>query len=98
MNALTQLEDLVKEKKYSDVAQTLAVRKLSLLTWAGNEIFEQAVKQLGASFKPYTSVPHIAQVWKRIQELQGDLRTQLEKDFDTLCVTHEIEVQLLPDT
>lgn len=26
VNALTQLEDLMKEKKYSDVAQTLAVR------------------------------------------------------------------------
>ncbi|KAF8187487.1 Vps53-like protein [Pholiota molesta] len=66
VNALTQLEDLMKEKKYSDVAQTLA-----------------AVKQISdTSFKSYTSVPRINRVWKRIHEIQGQLRTQLDADFD----------------
>jgi hypothetical protein len=68
VNALTQLEDLMKEKKYSDVAQTLA-----------------AVKQISeTSFKSYTSVPRINRVWKRIHEIQGQLRTQLDADFDAL--------------
>ncbi|TFK44162.1 Vps53-like protein [Crucibulum laeve] len=66
VNALTQLEDLIKEKKYSEVAQTLA-----------------AVKQISASFKAYTAVPHISRILKRIQEVQGELRTQLDVDFDS---------------
>ncbi|KAF9479029.1 hypothetical protein BDN70DRAFT_921489 [Pholiota conissans] len=66
VNALTQLEDLMKEKKYSEVAQSLA-----------------AVKQISdTSFKTYTSVPRINKVWKRIHEIQGQLRTQLDADFD----------------
>ncbi|KAJ7072043.1 Vps53-like protein [Mycena amicta] len=64
-NALTQLEDLVKEKKYAEVAQTL-----------------DAVKQISASFKPYMSVQRISQIWKRVQELQGEIRTYLDQDFD----------------
>ncbi|KAJ7085845.1 Vps53-like protein [Mycena crocata] len=67
VNALTQLEDSVKEKKYGEVAQTLA-----------------AVKQISTSFKQYTSVQRISQVWKHIQELQGELRTHLDHDFDAL--------------
>ncbi|KAI3609669.1 garp complex subunit [Moniliophthora roreri] len=65
VNALTQLEDLVKEKKYSEIAQTLA-----------------AVKQISESFKQYTSVPRIMQVWRRIQEVQGTLRGLIDQDFD----------------
>ncbi|KAJ7346960.1 Vps53-like protein [Mycena albidolilacea] len=65
VNALTQLEDFVKEKKYADVAQTLA-----------------AVKQISVFFKPYISVQRISQVWKHIQELQGEIRTHLDHDFD----------------
>ncbi|KAJ7647012.1 Vps53-like protein [Roridomyces roridus] len=65
VNALTQLEDSVRAKKYGEVAQTLA-----------------AVKQISASFKQYTSVQRISQVWKRIQELQGELKTHLDQDFD----------------
>ncbi|KAJ7899048.1 Vps53-like protein [Mycena leptocephala] len=73
VNALTQLEDFVKEKKYADVAQTLA-----------------AVKQISVSFKPYTSVQRISQVWRHIQELQGELRTHLDHDFDALqLLAHE---------
>ncbi|KAJ6500190.1 Vps53-like protein [Mycena vitilis] len=67
VNALTQLEDLVKERKYGEAAQTLA-----------------AVKQISVSFKPYTSVQRISQVWKQVQEIQGELRTHLDRDFDTL--------------
>ena len=68
VSALTQLEDLMKEKKYSEVAQSLA-----------------AVKQISdTSFKTYTAVPRINKVWKRIHEIQGQLRTQLDGDFDAL--------------
>ncbi|KAJ7497608.1 Vps53-like protein [Mycena latifolia] len=65
VNALTQLEDSVKEKKYGEVAQSLA-----------------AVKQISASFKQYTTIQRISQVWKHIQEIQGELRTHLDHDFD----------------
>ncbi|KJA27598.1 hypothetical protein HYPSUDRAFT_34704 [Hypholoma sublateritium FD-334 SS-4] len=66
VNALTQLEDLIKEKKYSNVAQTLA-----------------AIMQISeSSFKSYTAVPRINRVWKRIHEIQAQLRTQLDADFD----------------
>jgi hypothetical protein len=43
----------------------------------------QAVKELSIALKPYTSVPRISQLWRRIQELQGEIRTLLEADFDT---------------
>ncbi|KAF9022041.1 hypothetical protein BDZ89DRAFT_1070968 [Hymenopellis radicata] len=65
VNALTQLEDHVREKKYTEMAQTLA-----------------AVKQISVSFKPYTTVPRVAQVWRRIQQMQGEIRTLVESDFD----------------
>ncbi|KAG5717946.1 Vacuolar protein sorting-associated protein 53 like protein [Termitomyces sp. T112] len=69
VNALTQLEDLVKEKKYGEVAETLA-----------------AVKQISATFKSYTGIPRISQVWKRIQEIQGDLRSLIDADFDAFIL------------
>ncbi|KAG5651871.1 hypothetical protein H0H81_007118 [Sphagnurus paluster] len=69
VNALTQLEELVRERKYSEVAQTLG-----------------AVKQISATFKSYTSVQRVAQVWKRIQEIQGELRTQIDTDFDAFIL------------
>ncbi|KAJ7045845.1 Vps53-like protein [Mycena alexandri] len=65
VNALTQLEDFVKEKKYGEVAQSLS-----------------AIKQISGAFKQYTSVQRISQVWKRIQELQGEIRNHLDHDFD----------------
>ncbi|KAI0048281.1 hypothetical protein FA95DRAFT_1588772 [Auriscalpium vulgare] len=65
VNALSQLEDYVRDRKYVDITQSLAV-----------------VKQISASFKPYTSVPRISELWRRIQELQGELRTMIEADFD----------------
>lgn len=65
VNALTQLEEQAKEKRYGDVSQTLA-----------------AVKQISTSFKPYTSVHRINQVWRRVQQIQGEIRTQLEAEFD----------------
>ncbi|KAG8214105.1 Vps53-like protein [Butyriboletus roseoflavus] len=66
VNALTQLEDQVKEKRYAEVAHSLA-----------------AVKQLSATFKSYTSVHLIMQVWKRIQQIQGETRSQLDAEFDS---------------
>ncbi|KAJ7282965.1 Vps53-like protein [Mycena rebaudengoi] len=65
VGAMTQLDDFVKEKKYGEIAQTLA-----------------AVKQISASFKQYTSVQRISQVWQHIQELQGEIRNHLDRDFD----------------
>ncbi|KAF8070050.1 Vps53-like protein [Lyophyllum atratum] len=69
VNALTQLEDLVREKKYNEISETLA-----------------AVKQISATFKPYTAVQRVAQVWKRIQEIQGDLRNKIDADFDAFIL------------
>ncbi|KAI6033241.1 Vps53-like protein [Pisolithus orientalis] len=64
-NALTQLEDQVREKRYSEVAQTLA-----------------AVKEISAAFKSYTSVPYIARLWKRIQQVTGQVRSQVDSEFE----------------
>lgn len=49
-------------------------------------ISSQAIKQVSVSFKSYTAVPRIARVWKRMQEIQSQLRTQLDADFDALYV------------
>ncbi|RDX42721.1 hypothetical protein OH76DRAFT_1362271 [Lentinus brumalis] len=65
VNALSQLEDQIKERKYQEIVQSLA-----------------AVKQIGASFKPYTSVRRISQLWRRIQEIQTELRSMVEADWD----------------
>ena len=45
------------------------------------------------SFKSYTAVPRIARVWKRMQEIQSQLRTQLDADFDALYVPQILLVQ-----
>jgi hypothetical protein len=71
----------VKEKRYGEIAQTLAVRDCPF-HFAALLIRPQAVKQLSTSFKPYTSVHRIQQVWKRVQHIQGEIRTQLEAEFD----------------
>ncbi|KAH9944691.1 Vps53-like protein [Amylocystis lapponica] len=65
VNALSQLEDQVKENRYHEIVQTLA-----------------AVKQIGASFKPYTAVQRISQIWHRVQELQSELRLKIDADWD----------------
>lgn len=44
------------------------------------------MKQISASFKPYTSVQRIAQLWRRIQEIQSELRTMIDADWDKLSV------------
>ncbi|KAF9501688.1 hypothetical protein BDN71DRAFT_1406739 [Pleurotus eryngii] len=66
VNALAQLEDLIKERQYGDIAQTLS-----------------AVKQISSTFKPFSSIHRIAQILKRIQEVQGELRGMIDADFDT---------------
>ncbi|KAF8638746.1 hypothetical protein AX17_001987 [Amanita inopinata Kibby_2008] len=83
VSALSQLENLVKEKKYADVAQTLS-----------------AVKQLADSFKPYKAVSQISQAWKRIQEIQGELKTKLDEDFDAFYLrdsSKQIKPALIAD-
>jgi hypothetical protein len=44
------------------------------------------VKEVATFFKPYTAIERIALIWKRVQELQGQLRTMLDEDFDALYV------------
>ena len=81
------MEDLIKEKKYSEISQTLSVSLLVCLQSPPRVIVSsQATKQISASFKSYTAVPPIARVWKRMQEIQSQLRTQLDADFDSLYV------------
>ncbi|KAI0829823.1 Vps53-like protein [Trametes gibbosa] len=69
VNALGQLEDQIKERKYHDIVQSLA-----------------AVKQICASFKPYTSVQRISQLWRRVQEIQTELRIMIDADWDKFYV------------
>ncbi|GBE80590.1 predicted protein [Sparassis crispa] len=65
VNALSQLEDQVRDKKYHEIIQTLA-----------------AVKQIGASFKPYTSVQRISQILRRIHDIQNELRLKIDMDWE----------------
>lgn len=65
VNAMTQLEDFIKERRYKEVSESLAT-----------------VKEISATFKEYASVQRISQVLRRIQEIQGELRVQLDADFD----------------
>ncbi|KAG9083274.1 Vacuolar protein sorting-associated protein 53, partial [Ceratobasidium sp. 392] len=65
VNALGQLDSLVKSKKYGEIAQTLA-----------------AVKEIAVFFKPYSSIERIAVATRRLQEIQGNVRTSVERDFD----------------
>jgi hypothetical protein len=83
VNALEQLDGLLKEKKYGDMAQTLGVRTQFVCDWCLSTR-NQAVKQIATFFRPYTSVDRIASAWKRIQEFQGRTRTIVEEDFDAL--------------
>jgi len=41
---------------------------------------------LSLTFKPYIAVPTIAHVWRKVQDIQGELRTKVDADFDALCV------------
>lgn len=87
VNALTQMEDLIRERKYSEVSRTLSVSLLVYLQSPPRVIMSsQAIKEISASFKSYTAVPPIARVWKRMQKIQSQLRTQLDADFDALYV------------
>ncbi|KAF8606385.1 hypothetical protein BDV93DRAFT_520691 [Ceratobasidium sp. AG-I] len=65
VNALGQLDGLVKSRKYGEIAQTLA-----------------AVKEIAIFFKPYSSIERIAIATRRLQEIQGHVRTSVERDFD----------------
>ena len=87
VNALTQMEELIGDKKYREVAQTLSVSLLVYLqSPQGSFMISQATKEILSPFKSYTAVPPIARVWKRMQEIQSQLRTQLDADFDSLYV------------
>jgi len=83
VNALSQLEDYVKDKKYPDITQSLSVSMSFLRCTLLNHDPMQVVKEISASFKQYISVPRISQLWRRIQGLQGEIRALIESDFDT---------------
>ena len=78
------MEDLIGERKYSEVSETLSVSLVYLQSPPRVIMSSQATKQISASFKSYTAVPPIARVWKRMQKIQSHLRTQLDADFDAL--------------
>ncbi|KIY61936.1 hypothetical protein CYLTODRAFT_494967, partial [Cylindrobasidium torrendii FP15055 ss-10] len=83
VNALTQLEDHLRDRKYQEMAQTLS-----------------AVKEIAATFKPYLTVPRVAQIWRRIQQLQGEVRTLVESDFDKFYLedpSHSIKASTIAD-
>ncbi|OSX65954.1 hypothetical protein POSPLADRAFT_1177410 [Postia placenta MAD-698-R-SB12] len=69
VNALSQLEDQVKENNYHEIVNSLA-----------------AVKQIGTSFKPYTSIQRISQIWRRIQEIQVEIKSRIDADWDKFYV------------
>lgn len=62
------------------------VSQLASIGVLPSETVPQAVKQLSLTFKPYVAVPTIAQVWRKVQDIQGELRTKVDADFDALCV------------
>ncbi|KAL4251433.1 VPS53 family protein [Abortiporus biennis] len=41
-----------------------------------------AVKGIAHSFKPYTSVYRISQIWKHVQEIQTELRAKIDSDWE----------------
>lgn len=49
-----------------------------------SSLSRQAVKQIANTFKPYMSVQRISQIWRHIQEIQGELRTKIDADWDKL--------------
>lgn len=86
-NALSQLDELIKDQKYAETSQTLAVSDFNAYNVCSiNNDTNQAVKELSAPFKSYLSVPQVALIWARIQTLQGELRTKLDHEFDALYV------------
>lgn len=48
----------------------------------------QAVKQITTSLRPYNAVQRISQIWRRVQEMQGELRSKIDADWDKLCVDY----------
>ncbi|KAF9793124.1 Vps53-like protein [Thelephora terrestris] len=55
-----------------------------------------AVKQLSLTFKPYIAVPTIAQVWRQVQDIQGELRTKVDADFDAFYLQTSSPARTLP--
>ncbi|KZT29143.1 hypothetical protein NEOLEDRAFT_1056915 [Neolentinus lepideus HHB14362 ss-1] len=88
-----QVLDLAKKNL---ILSMTTLKRLQMLVNALNQLEEQvvekrydeiinslgAVKEIAATFKSYTSIQRISQLWKRIQEVQGDLRTKIENDFE----------------
>ncbi|TFK53541.1 hypothetical protein OE88DRAFT_1655697 [Heliocybe sulcata] len=88
-----QVLDLAKKNL---ILSMTTLKRLQMLVNALNQLEEQvsekryedvvnslgAVKEIAATFKSHTSIQRISQIWKRIQEVQGDLRTKIDKDFE----------------
>lgn len=85
VSALGQLDEQIRENRYSDIAQTLAVRNLGFTCHVKIELsVPQAVKQITASFKQYASLHRMTQITRRVQEIQNELRAKIDSDWDKL--------------
>lgn len=84
VNALSQLEDLIQEKRYGEVAKTLAVGLLHLFQHSVFSRSKQAIKEISMMFKSYTAVTRISRLWRRITEIEQHIKMQLDIDFDAL--------------
>ncbi|KAF8313077.1 hypothetical protein DL93DRAFT_2137978 [Clavulina sp. PMI_390] len=59
-----------------------------------------AMREVAAVFKQYTAIERVNTVWRRVQELQGSLRTMLDEDFDAFFLhdnSKEIDTASLSD-
>lgn len=82
----SQQEDTLRYLKHFPYATPPSDNSHSWLTDAHPSLHtvSQAVKEVAGVFKQYTAIERIASVWRRVQELQGMLRTMLDEDFDAL--------------
>ena len=86
VNALSQLEDFIQEKTYEEVAKILAVALLHFFQPSFLSSSKQVIKEIPMMFKLYTAVTRITRLWRRINEIEQHLKTQLDMDFDALYV------------
>jgi hypothetical protein len=52
-----------------------------------HSISKQAVKEISMTFRSYTAVVRINRLWKHVNEIQQQLKSQLDGDFDDLYVS-----------
>ncbi|KAI0084909.1 Vps53-like protein [Irpex rosettiformis] len=88
-----QMLDLAKKNL---ILSMTTLKRLQMLVNALGQLEEQvtenkyseiaqtlaAVKQISNSFRPYNAVQRISQIWRRVQEIQSELRTKIDADWD----------------